>query len=361
MYNDRIKKLQHRVKEEKLDALIVSNRINIQYLTGFNGTYGFLIVEPDKNVLYTDARYFERCKRDINDVSIRLIKSEWYKDLKIKKLGFEANTVDYVTYWDLRKKFNKINLIPVKYMVEKIRMIKDSWEIKNTYKAVDITEDLLRDIKRLICAGKTAHEVFRYIDIELRKKPFTEPAFEPILSFGEDTCMPHAGTSSRRLSRNKIAMIDIGAKYNGYSSDLTRTFWIGRITRKFEEIYNIVLTAQLYAVEKIRPGVRLSDIDAAARDYITKKGYGKYFNHALGHGMGLEIHEIPRVGKNSKYRAEMGMIFSVEPGIYIKGWGGVRIEDMALVTEDGCKIMTTAPKDLKDIVITDFAAGRSFL
>lgn len=324
-----------------MDNILISNLTNIKYLTGFSGSYGFLLILGKHKYLFTDSRYYERAFKEARGVSVRLLKDNWPDILagyRTKRLGFEANSVSYGDYILWRKRLKKIRFIPTTNIIEKIREIKKPEEVSAIRKAIKITEDILARLK--IKPGITELELSKKIEGLIRAVPGAEPTFPTISVFGSNSSMPHALPGRRRLTKNQIVLIDLGVKVNGFSSDLTRTFWVGRISRKFEEIYNIVLTAQKLAISGIRPGRQICEIDKLARDYIKKQGYGRYFGHALGHGIGLVVHELPRINSRNKERLQEGMVFSIEPGIYIPGWGGVRIEDLVLVTKNSCEVLT---------------------
>lgn len=324
-----------------MDNILISDLTNIKYLTGFSGSYGFLLVLDGRKYLFTDSRYYERAGKEAKGVEVRLIKDDWPDVLsryKIRQLGFEANSVSYADYRMWRKRLKKIRFIPTRNVVENIRQIKKTKEINAVRKAIRITKDVLTRLK--IKSGITEFELSKKIEGLIRAVPGAEPSFHTISAFGSNSSMPHALPGRKRLTKNQIVLIDLGVRYNSYSSDLTRTFWVGRITKKFKEIYDIVVTAQRLAINGIRPGRQISEIDSLARDYIKEKGYGRYFGHALGHGIGLQVHELPRINSKNKERLVEGMIFSVEPGVYIPGWGGVRIEDLVLVTKNGCEVLT---------------------
>lgn len=351
MHKNRIKKVQEEIEELKINALLISDRINVQYLTGFRGSYGFLLIFSKDVYLFTDSRYYERCKKEISGVQVRLIKDDWLLKYKIKRLGFEACSVDYDTYRTWKRKFKRIKLTPTRLLVEKLRMIKKPEEVKDIQRAITITEKVLNKARKSLKVGITELSLAKKIEDWMREIPDTLPAFHPIVAFGSNTSMPHAGLSKKRLCSNNLVLIDLGTAFKGYSSDLTRTFLMGRITREFKKIYSIVLAAQKFAIENIAPGKTGAEIDAAARNYIKKQGYGKYFGHPVGHGIGSIVHEIPRIGPENKYLLKPGMVFTIEPGIYIPSWGGIRIEDMVLVTKKGCEVLTHSPKDLKTITI----------
>lgn len=324
-----------------MDNILISNLTNIKYLTGFSGSYGFLLILNKHKYLFTDSRYYERAGKEARGVEVCLIKDNWPDILlryRIKQLGFEANSVSYADYRIWRKKLKRIRFIPAKDLIEEIRQIKKPQEIEAIRRAIRFAKDILTRL--MLKPGITELELSKKIEDLIRDVPGAEPAFPTISVFGANSSMPHALPGRKKLARNQIVLVDFGVKINDYSSDLTRTFWVGRITKKFKEIYNIVLTAQRLAIEGIRPGRQICEIDSLARDYIKKCGYGRYFGHSLGHGIGLQIHELPRINSKNKKRLKEGMVFSIEPGIYIPGWGGVRIEDLVLVTKSGCEVLT---------------------
>jgi len=345
----RFSKALQKMDERDITALLVSNPVNVKYLTGFTGTFGFVLLTHRHRVFFTDSRYFERAQKETSGVKIELIKQSWPLDLKkykIKTLGFEADSVYYSIYKDWRKKLGRMKLVPTRHIIEEVRQVKDDKEIKIIKEAVDITDSLVEDIKLKI--GMTEFDLFGQIEDIMLEKYKLKPSFSVITAFGENTSMPHALPGKKKLRRGDIVLLDMGVINEGYSSDLTRTFLTGKITRKFSQVYSVVLEAQHLAIASIRPGVRFCDVDTAARKYIAKKGYQNNFGHALGHGIGLTIHELPRISGTSQGVLEKGMIFSVEPGIYIPRWGGIRIEDLVLVTDDGCEVLSKSPKKLEE-------------
>lgn len=325
-----------------MDNILISNLTNIRYLTGFSGSYGFLLIIRGYKYLFTDSRYYERAGKEARGVEVRLIKDNWPDILqryRIKQLHFEENSVSYGDYRLWKKRLKRIRLIPTRNVVERIRQIKKPKEISAIRRAIRITKDVLAQA-RSWHPGISELELSKKIEDLIRAVPGAKPAFPIISVFGSNSSMPHGLPGKRKLTKKQIILIDFGVKINGYSSDLTRTFWVGRITKKFREIYNIVFTAQRLAISGVRHGRPIYEIDGLARDYIKRQGYGRYFSHALGHGIGLEVHELPRINSKNKDKLQEGMVFSIEPGIYIPGWGGVRIEDLILVTKNGCAVLT---------------------
>lgn len=350
MKKSRFVKLKAELDKLDIDAFLVSNLINIKYLTGFLGTHAFLLILDNRRFLFTDSRYYERAQKEAGCVNVVLVSNNWPDILLkygFKKLAFEADSISYGTFRDWKKKLKGIKMLPKRNIVENVRQIKDKDEIKLIKRAVKITDDLVRNL--CFKPGITEEELAEKIEDRMLEEYNVRPSFPIIAAFGHNTSMPHAKPGNKKLSLNQMLYIDLGVQFKGYSSDLTRTFRMGKITGRFSKIYNIVLTAQKSAIEGIKPGLPACGIDALARDYIKKSGYGKYFGHSLGHGIGLSVHELPRINYKNKEKLEKGMVFSIEPGIYIPGWGGVRIEDLVLVTDNGCEVLTKSPKELDDI------------
>ncbi len=349
---NRLNRLYKSLKQEKISAFLVSNLTNIKYLTGFSGSYGLLFVKNGDAYLYVDSRYYERAGKEAKGVKVCLLDEKWFLEIlkfRIKNLGFEAESVHYSIYNEWQKKFPAIKLIPTNSIVERIRMIKEIEEIRSIKASIRFTDELISSLK--IKTGVSEMDLCRDIEYKMRNIYGSNPSFNTIVAFGKNSSMPHAIPSKKNLKSNQIVLIDMGMVCNGYSSDLTRTFFVGKITEKFRRVYNIVLDAQKVAIDNIKPGIPIKDIDLAARNYIKDNGFGKYFGHSLGHGVGLEVHEAPRINWKSENRLKEGMIFSIEPGIYISGWGGVRIEDVVLVTKTGCEVLSKAPKTLEEIQI----------
>ncbi len=355
---NRIKKLRQEFISGKCQALVISDLLNVEYLTGFKGSYGFVLVTGKEAVLFTDARYYHEIVGRLKGVRVRLVGNSFsnliyalLRKKRIKSVGFEAGALSYRSWREWKRVWVGIKLIPVTAPVEHIRMIKDRQEIKLIREAVRLVDQVLADTKRQIRPGITEQELVQKLEDKIRKDNQSQFSFPAIVAYGKHAAVPHARAGRSKLSNNRLILIDLGAQKKGYSSDLTRTFWLGRITRKFERIYRIVLTAQKLAIAKIAPGTIVAEIDQAARDYIKKQGYAKYFTHALGHGIGKAVHELPRISRKSKLCLRPGMVFSVEPGIYIPGWGGVRIEDLVLVTNKGAEVLSKSPKTLHEITI----------
>ncbi len=350
----RIEKLLPKLAEKNLDAFFVSQPENRYYLSGFNGTAGYLLITPDKKILATDFRYTEQAGIEAPDYEIFQITgevSDWFPILSsgLKgKMGFEARDITFSFYQRLAealsKAESKLELVPVEGMVESLRMIKEPGEIELITKAVEITDRAFKHALTLIRPGITEKEIAWRIEKYMREHGSDAVAFEAIIASGPASAMPHARPSEHTLLPGEPVIIDIGAKYNFYCADLTRTVCVGGCTDKFKEIYSIVLKAQLTALKEIKAGMTGNDAHTIALDIIREAGYRAHFGHGLGHGLGLAIHEAPRVGLNSQDVLQDGMVFSVEPGIYLLGWGGVRIEDTVVMENGRVRPITRAPK-----------------
>lgn len=353
----RLKRLRERMVGEKIPALLLTNPINIGYLSGFTGSEDIALVTFKKAILLTDFHYLEEAKKKVINFQIKKRKGPLPKalisilnKLKIEKLGFEAEHLSYSQHSNLSQDLRRIKLIPTRGLVENLRRVKDQKEIKLIRKAIEIAENALAKMLKKIEIPIKEQELSALLEYELKKAGAEGSAFNPIIAFGRRTSYPHSKPSSIRLKRGDLIKIDCGAIYQEYSSDLTRTFVLGRATKRQKRIYSLLYRAQSEAIERIRPGIECSRIDKIARDIITREGYGKFFGHGLGHGVGKEVHEGPYLKSGDHTFLEPGMILTVEPGVYIPGWGGMRIEDMVLVTEKGCEVLSKrAPKDLPEL------------
>jgi len=349
-YTQRIKLLKTKLQRDGLDALLISKRENIIYLTGLDiESSSIIITSGRKDIIITDARFAEEASEKKGHFEIALTNGSRYKIInrllkkrRIKKLGFESNWLVYNNFLHLVKELRRITLVPKKYLVEDLRMVKDTDEISLLKRSVSILNKAFSRAKKRIAPGMTGADMAIYLDNLMRRFGAGGPAFETIVAQNPQSSRPHAKATAAPFRRGSAILMDMGACYKRYNSDLTRLLFLGRIPTKFKYVYNIIKTAQKKAIEAIRPGTRISELDKMARNYITRKGFGRYFLHSLGHGVGLEIHESPSISRKNSERLKPGMVFTVEPGIYIKGWGGLRIEDMVLVTEDGYEVLTDA-------------------
>jgi Xaa-Pro aminopeptidase len=261
------------------------------------------------------------------------------KKNRIKKMGFDPLNLPYEVAERLASYIRPARLTPAKKIIENLRAVKDIKEIEAVKRSINVTGDVLKKVAGMIRPGISERSISDFIEYEFIKRG-ARIAFETIAACGRNCSKPHAHATTDRITNNDVVMLDMGCRLNLYNSDITRIFFIGKVKEKIKEIYGIVRAAQNAAIEKIKPGVKISEIDNAGRGYIAQKGYGKFFSHSLGHGVGMDVHEEPGISKRNDNILKSGMIFTVEPAIYLPKFGGVRIEDMVLVTDKGCEVLT---------------------
>ncbi|MEC7880974.1 MAG: aminopeptidase P family protein [Chloroflexota bacterium] len=351
-YKSRISYLRDQMSKSDIDTLFISNKDNIRYYSGFTGTFAFLLISESKAIIITDSRYTLRAEEESPDYEIYNLKSgdNWIENstniTKTKLIGYEGDYVSVNLLNQLQKKAEKINTW--KDFSEKItsgRIIKSNEEVEILQKTIDISDSAFNNISKKIKTGMTEKDVAWEIEKEMRELGAESPSFDTIVASGINGSKPHHSPTDKLIDNNEAITIDMGAKYKGYCSDLTRTIFIGDPNEKFKKIYTTVLKAQLISMETAQPDMTGEEIDKIARDIITSEGYGEYFGHSLGHGVGIEIHENPGVGPNSKNNIKPGMVYTIEPGIYIENWGGIRIEDMVIMTEGGNNLLSHALKE----------------
>lgn len=364
-FGTRRRKLLRRLKRESLAALLVTDESNVSWLTGFSGDSSYLIVGQDVCVLVSDTRYTVQISEECPglDVEIRDARQPMPQTLGrvvkaagLTRIGIENHSTSVAT-WDqisdvLSSAAKSLDLVPVGMLVNELRATKDSGEIAEIREAVTQAQRGFAAIRALLVPEMTELEVAHELEHLMRQFGAVSAAFEPIVAVGPRAALPHAHPGSTRLAESGFVLIDWGARTTGgYRSDLTRVLVTGKIPPRLEKIYRVVLAAQLRGIKAIRPGASLKAVDGAARRVIGKAGFGKYFGHGLGHGIGLDIHEEPRLSPVSTGVLEPGMVVTVEPGIYVPGFGGVRIEDDVLVTRKGHEVLTSVPKRFEDTVI----------
>lgn len=351
-------KLKEKLIEEKVDGFLVTNEVNIRYVTNFTGSESILLITPDRDYLFTDFRYVEQARLDVpwiriaeKKVSLLRTICGKLKRLKVKKLHVESLYLTLEQYNEITKNIKGIHVIPTKGIIERYRKRKTQEELGKIRTAIDIAEKAYYGIQKKIKAGVSEKKIADLIEFEIRKCGGGKSAFETICAAGPHASQPHAHASLRQIQKNDSVLIDWGASFQFYNSDLTRIRFVDRISTEFKKIYQIVLDAQRFAIDSVRAGRMAKDVDYAARNYIKKKGFGKCFGHGVGHGIGLEVHEGPTINGRSKEILEENMVFTIEPGIYISGWGGIRIEDIVVVTSSGCDVLSRVPKKLTEIVV----------
>jgi len=345
----RLKKIFSELKQEKLEGLLLNSAANISYLTKYLSRDSYLVISSQGNIYITDSRYTEEAKINLKGLAtIKKINSSLFKtialaceELGIKRVGFEERYLAFAEYQKIKSNLHKdVALIPTHSLVERLRQVKEEGELKKIRQAIKITLRAFEFIQDFLKPGIKEIEVAAELEHFIRYNGGCTSAIEIIVASGPNAAYPHHITSQKKLRNHEPVLIDMGVDFSGYKSDLTRTFFLGKITFLFRKVYNTVKEAQERAFRQIKPGAGVSKIDTAARQYITQKGYGRCFGHNLGHGVGLEVHEAPSISAKENNTLESGMVFTVEPGIYLPGKFGVRIEDIALVTQQGLEILS---------------------
>jgi Xaa-Pro aminopeptidase len=351
----RLDKFTQDLRQRHIDRFLVTNIFNVRYLSGFSGSTACMIVGPDSAALITDFRYKEQAEGEVyRGVEVNISTSDAQTaamDMLAEfrgTVGFEAGNLPFASYEKLKDKLSA-NLEPVTGAIQALRQTKEDGEIASILKAVEIADKVFDEVVQEIKPGMTEVDVAARIDFLLRKRSFEVPAFDTITASGEHSSLPHASPTTRVIRDGDLVKMDFGAIWDGYRSDITRTVVVGKASAKVKEVYDIVLAANEKAIAGIRAGIKGSDADGIARQHIEKEGYGENFGHGLGHGVGLEVHEEPRLSKKNGKPLGAGMVVTVEPGIYIPGWGGVRIEDIVVIEDDGCRVLTSAPKKLVEV------------
>ncbi len=355
-YKKRVQKLQASLRGKKLGGLLVTQPENRRYLCGFRGgdngiqeSSGVLFV-PSKGPVHliTDSRFQLQAEEEAPLCTVHVFAKtrnelicELAKELKLTSLGFESDYTLHSAVGELESALKKIRLVPTTNMVEKMRLIKDEEEIELLRQSVRLNEAVFEKIYSSLMDYSSEIEVALALESTMRTMGAERPAFATIVASGEHGAQPHAIPSNDELHSGGSFTIDMGVVLNGYCSDMTRTFCYGRPSQKYMQIHRIVRKAQLAGIEAIRAGVTGASVDKAARRVIEEAGFGEYFGHGLGHGVGLAIHEDPRLSRLNNKKLKAGMVVTVEPGIYIPGWGGIRLEDMVVVREDGCERLNT--------------------
>ncbi|MBN1499648.1 MAG: aminopeptidase P family protein [Spirochaetes bacterium] len=351
----RLKILHKILKDSGQFPYVVFNLKNIRYLTGFTGSNAYLIIDENANYFITDSRYEIFARTLLNDDYRFIIQKKGFKDVfeqfikenKIQKIFLEPSELKIDVFNTLKNAVPETELIPASDYISEMRAVKTSDEIKIIQEAVNIADSCIDHILKIFNPEMTEWQLSAEIDSFYRKNNCRRTSFDSIVASGPGSAMPHYVPSfEKKIGTDTLLMIDMGCEYLDYCSDITRTFFIGNVPEKFMEIYNIVLEAQNYAIEMVKPGVKCCDIDAAARTHIEKRGYGNFFGHSLGHGVGLDVHENPYVKSDNSELLKSGSIITIEPGIYIEGEGGIRIEDMICVTDEGYMNMTGSSKEI---------------
>lgn len=356
-FRTRRDKLRKALAKSGVDSLLVTNYVNVTYLTGFTGDDSFLLVTPDTEVLLTDARYTTQLEEECPGlkIEVRSVKTSMPEIVatvvgraKVSKLGFEGDSITVSQRDRLAEKLAKVSLLPTSGLVEQLRIVKDKEEIAEIRLAAGQAERAFAVLRASLRPEQTEKEVADQLEYQMRLFGAKGPSFPSIVAVGPRAALPHARPTGKRIGEADFVLVDWGADGGLYKSDLTRVLVTGRIPPKLERVYGVVLKSQVRAIESIRPGVSCHEVDSVARGIIEDAGFGRNFGHGLGHGVGLDIHEAPRLAQGQKQLLQPGMVVTVEPGIYLPGWGGVRIEDDVVVTKTGHEVITSFPKQWSD-------------
>lgn len=350
--NVRITNIQKQLHNYGIDGLLITKKENRQYATNFTGSAGVVLIAAHKAIFITDFRYVDQAKTEIKAAEIIMHKGNLEEEvanqvskLNIQKLGIEDNNMTLQQFKKLQK-YIHTEMVPVCEIIEDIRLIKDTSEIETMKIAATIADEAFHHIVTFLKPGISETDVRDELEFFMRKKGATSSSFQIIVASGVRSSLPHGVASNKIIERGDIVTLDFGALYDGYCSDITRTVAIGEPSEEFQKIYNVVREALKRGTEAIKPGKTAKSIDDITRNYITEHGYGQYFGHSTGHGLGLEIHEPLRLSQESKATLQEGMVVTVEPGIYIPNWGGCRIEDDIVITKDGYDVITKSNREL---------------
>jgi Xaa-Pro aminopeptidase/Xaa-Pro dipeptidase len=339
------------LRELDIDALLLLDMKNIRYLTGFTGSDGALVIGEKQETLLVDGRYTNQARKEVEGPHISEYKEKIdgiaaiLSDGSLKSVGFESQAINVNTYLNLKDKLGGLRLNPLSNEIAALRAVKDEKEIAYIRRAAEISYAALNAVRKLIKPGVRETDIAIELDFLMRRRGAEQVSFPTIVATGPNSAQPHAQPGSRAIENGDMVIIDCGAVYCGYHSDETCTFAVGFKDKRQEETYSLVKTAHDRALEAVKAGVSCVEIDRIARECIDTGTLGEYFTHGTGHGVGLDVHEAPRIASNSEMILQAGMVLTVEPGVYIPDLWGIRIEDMILVKEEGCEVLTRASKD----------------
>ncbi|SIS36932.1 M24 family metallopeptidase [Salimicrobium flavidum] len=347
-----LKLIRESMKEKGIDGLLILSDKNRRYITGFTGTSGAVLITEDSAKLVTDFRYVEQAEDQVTEFEIVEHKGPMseeiaaqFRSTNTEKIGFEKEHLTYSVYEIFNEKISG-ELVPVAGIVETLRMVKSSEEISILREAAKIADEAFDHILTYIKPGVKEIDVSNELEFFMRKKGATSSSFDIIVASGYRSALPHGVASEKKIETGELVTLDFGALYKGYCSDITRTVSVGEISDKQKEIYATVLEAQKKGMDGLKAGLTGKEADALTRDVINEKGYGSYFGHSTGHGIGLDVHEGPGLSHRSDVELKPGMVVTVEPGIYVQGTGGCRIEDDTVITEEGNEPLNHSPKEL---------------
>jgi Xaa-Pro aminopeptidase len=348
----RLTKLRQLLIDNELEAIVIGQPENRRYLSGFSGSSGYLIISQEEQVLATDGRYYEQVGRECPGWRLEKVKQKFtdilpglLTTLGAKRVGFESTHLSVATYEKWREAAGKVEWVATANLVESLRQAKDEDELAAIRRAVAIADQALAELRAWLRPGLTEREIAWELESAVRRHGAEKTSFDIIVASGPNSALPHHKTGERPIAADEPILIDMGCIFAGYCSDVTRTLCLGQSNGRFNEIYELVLRAQERAETGIKAGMAAREADALARRVIAEAGYGEFFDHGLGHGVGLAIHEDPRMTHISEDTLPAGTVVTVEPGVYLPAWGGVRIEDMVVVRQDGVEILTASSKE----------------
>lgn len=349
-----LKRLRDSMKNMKFDAVLITKPENRRYISGFTGTSGIAVITLENAWFITDFRYKDQAVTECKGFEILLHTPEKtvydiLNELSIKRIAFEDEHMTVNAYNTYKSNMPNVEFMPINQLVEGLRLQKTDDEIEAIRKSASITDAAFNHILTFVKVGMVEKEVALELEMFMKKQGASALSFDIIVASGWRSSLPHGRASEKVIEAGDFVTMDFGCVYNGYCSDMTRTIVMGKANDKQKTIYSTVLKAQEAALNAIKPGISGKEADKVARDIITEEGFGEYFGHGLGHGVGLEVHEAPRLAPIGEKILEKNMVVTDEPGIYIPEFGGVRIEDLIVVTEDGCERLSTSPKHLIEI------------
>jgi len=362
LYERRRQQVRKSLRVRHFDAVLVQSERNVSWLTGFTGDSTWLLLTQDSETLMSDFRFVTQLEEEcpgintlIRTASLKLsdVVAGLVAKCDIGRLGIEAHVMTLETAEGLRTALPGTVVESFAWEIEALRAIKDRWEIAEIREAIRLAERGFEYFKAVLTPDKTERQLAAELEYAVRQRGGLGLSFPAIVAVGDRAALPHYRPGLRPVSASPLLLLDWGAyTHSGYCSDLTRTMLTGKMDRKFEKVYRTVLEAQEAAIRCIAPGVQCDEVDAVAREVIRAAGFAKYFDHGLGHGIGLDVHEAPRLSRNVKTVLQAGMVVTVEPGIYLPEWGGVRIEDNVLVTRQGCEVLSSLPKDFESVMVS---------
>ena len=352
-FDKRIENLNNQINKQNLDGMYITNLTNVRYLTGFTGSAGSMLIINNEKHFFTDGRYIEQSKEQVKNCKIHIVGGAHFKFIAdnnlIKnncKLGFESDHMSVAFFDSLSLLINNVEWVQCAQIIEKIAAVKDKFEIQSLQTAIDITDKVFMQIIPELKEGAKEIDIAAKISYLFKMNGAEGDSYDSIIGSGWLGALPHARPTDKAFEKGDFVVMDFGALYNGYHADMTRTVVIGKASDKHKEIYDIVLESQLAGIAKAKAGVTGAEVDHACRSIITKAGYGDKFIHSTGHGIGLEVHTYPRISSINKKPLLENYVITIEPGIYLEGWGGVRIEDDCLINKDQCTPLNQSTKEM---------------